>query len=156
LSDEPYKENKIPNHWPTAEKRSVVGDMVAISGLRLYNRGTDLMYPRSRSFPKGTIVEITLTDEEDVNPGDRINSVLYIGFFEVTIGGIIVVGELVRINGNEIGSVAGFSDVHEPNHLNLLIMGNKDTVEQFMKDVEDSSIVKTGIHLNHKIMFGNK
>ncbi|MGY5881418.1 MAG: hypothetical protein RTV31_14295 [Candidatus Thorarchaeota archaeon] len=155
MSDEPYKAKKIPNHWPTSEKRSVVGKMVAISGLRLHHRGTKLIFPRSRSFPKYTIVEITLTDEQDVEPGDTVDSVLYLGFFEVVTGGIVVAGQLVKIEGAEIGTVAGFSDVHEPNHLNLLVQANQSMIQSYMTDTSDASMVKTKLHLEHEVVFGS-
>jgi len=154
MPEEPYQAKKIPDHWPKAEKRSVVGNIVAISGVRLYNRDTSLIYPRSRSFPKNSIVEITLTDEQDVNPGDTINSVLYIGFFEVLIGGIVVVGEPVSIDGKLIGGVVGFSDIHEPNHLNLIVKGNERIVKSWMKESKDGNIVKTDIHLDCRVIFG--
>jgi hypothetical protein len=154
MPEEPYKAKKIPDHWSDAEKRPVEGSIIAVSGLRLYDRGTVLMHPRSRSFPKYSIVEITLTDEQDANPGETINSVLYLGFFEVLTGGIVVVGESVNLNGTTIGAVAGFSDIHEPNHLNLIVKGNNKVSESWMKNSKDGNIVETGIHLHSTVVFG--
>lgn len=153
MSGEPYEAEKIPNHWPTSQKKSVIGKMVAISGLRLNKRGTKLMHPRSRSFPKYSIVEITLTDDGDANPGYTIDSVLYIGFFEVISGGIIVVGQSVSINSMIIGEVTGFSDVHEPNHLNILVLGNEHMKKRYLTNSKDRTIVKMDFQLDHEIIF---
>ncbi len=156
MTDEPYQNKKIPDHWATSEKTSVVGKMVAVSGVRLYQRGTNLIFPRSRSFPKHSIVEITATDEKEISPGDDVNSVLYLGFFEVSTGGIIVVGEHVSIGDTVIGVVAGFSDVHEPNHINILVCLETEDLRRIMEETSDRSVVKLDIKLNDAIEFGHR
>jgi hypothetical protein len=153
LSREPYQANKIPDHWPHSPKRIVTGKLVAISGLRLINRGTELMYPRSRALPKYSIVEITATDENQAAPGSEVNSVLYIGFFEVDQGGIVVSGESVSIGGVEIGHIAGFSGIHDPNHLNIIIRGNTSFVSKHMTDAADRSMVPLDFSLEESIRF---
>ncbi len=155
MTDEPYQSEKIPDHWASSKKRAVLGKMVAVSGLRLLKRGTNLMFPRSRSFPRYTVVEITATDQDGVSPGDVVESVLYLGFFEVTSGGIIVVGEDVHISDMRIGRVVGFSDIHEPNHLNILVYAESENLKRIMKTTLDRTTATLEIGLDDEITFGH-
>ncbi|MFO7837069.1 MAG: hypothetical protein R6V83_10450 [Candidatus Thorarchaeota archaeon] len=154
LSDEPYENNKIPDHWPSSAKRSVVGKIIAVSGLRLLGRGTELIFPRSRSFPRHSIAEITFTNQNGVVPGNTVDSVLYLGFLEVVTGGIIVVGQPVDIGSTEIGKVVGFSDIHEPNHLNILVSGEGGQYKHIMESAMDGTVVTLDIKLNDDVIFG--
>ena len=156
MSDEPYQASKIPNHWPDSLKRVVIGKFVAISGLRLKQRGTKLMHPRSRALPKSEIVELTATDDQAADPGSEVNSVLYIGFFEVQQGGIVVVGEDAQIGGETIGKITGFSDIHSPNHLNIILKGSREFISKFMDDSVDKTMVKLYLHLEDIVIFGQK
>lgn len=150
---EPYQANKIPSHWPKSPKREVHGTLVAISGLRLHDRGTELMHPGSRAFPRFAIVELTATDENHARPGGRIDSVLYVGFFEATQGGIVTVGQKVILRNLVVGYVAGFSDVHEPNHLNVLYIADEQFAEKYIKPYEDRELVKLGLTLGDEVLF---
>jgi hypothetical protein len=153
---EPYKMKKIPDHWKTSPKRMVVGNLVALSGLRLTSRGTWLMHPQTRACPKYSILELTITDEENIGPGTQVNSVLYIGFLEVATGSIIVAGEPVRIQETNIGSVAGFSDIHCPNHLNVMVAGTKEFSSKYIEKSRDSAIVEMPFKLEDKVVFGRE
>lgn len=153
---EPYKDKKIPDHWESSPKRQVVGNIIALSGLRLTNRGTLLMHPRTRAFPKFSIVELTVTDEDGIGPGALVNSVIYVGFLEVTGGGVIANGDPVRIQGKMIGSVAGFSDVHCPNHLNIIVIGTRDFASEYIESSTDASIVKTKFSIENRVVFGRE
>jgi hypothetical protein len=154
MTAEPYQARKIPDHWVKSPKRVVIGRIVAVSGVRLWQRGTELIYPRSRAFPQGSIVELTVTDDKPANPGDTVNSVLYLGFFEVQQGGIIVVGESVEVKGTLVGVVAGFSDIHYPNHLNLIVTGTEEYVATNLLPYEDGSMVKLEMALEDEVFFG--
>jgi hypothetical protein len=151
---EPYKAKKIPDHWKTAPKRGVVGNIVALSGLRLTKRGTWLMHPKTRACPKDCILELTITDEEGIEPGTQVNSVLYVGFMEVTQGGIVVCGDPVKIAGKALGTVVGFSDIHCPNHLNIMVHGTKAFAAKHIEPSSDTSIVKMKFKLEDEIVFG--
>jgi hypothetical protein len=153
---EPYKAKKIPYHWNSSPKRQVVGNIVALSGLRLTKRGTWLIHPRTRCCPISTVLELTVTDEAAVEPGNQVNSVLYVGFFEVSQGGIIVFGDPVKINGKMIGNVAGFSDIHCPNHLNVMVSGTEDFAAEYIEDAKDSTITKLKFKLEDEVVFGKK
>lgn len=153
--EEPYKEQKIPNHWTGAPKISVEGRIVAISGLRLTGRATELMHPLTRAFRKYDIGEITLTNEQSAIPGSQVNSVLYIGFVEIEVGGVVVSGDAVRIGGKNIGSVIGFSDVHFPNHLNILVKASEEYSRKFIRAYADMAMVKLEHSLDDRVIFGS-
>lgn len=151
---EPYESQKIPDHWNTAPKRTIVGIIVAVSGLRLEHRDTWLMHPRTRVFPKYEIAELTLTDEELANPGQQINSVLYVGFLEMQQGGVVIAGDSVYIAGKKIGVVGGFSDIHGPNHLNIMVKGNQGIIKNYLTPYSNSSVVKLDFNLEDEVIFG--
>ncbi|MFW9853601.1 MAG: DUF6917 domain-containing protein [Candidatus Thorarchaeota archaeon] len=151
---EPYESQKIPDHWNSSPKRAVLCRIVAISGLRLKQRDTWLMHPRTRTFPKFEIAEMTITDEELANPGHQINSVLYIGFLEVQQGGVVIAGDSVSISEKEIGVVGGFSDIHEPNHLNIMVKGNPDIIGKYITPYSDASVVKLDFNVEDEVVFG--
>lgn len=151
---EPYEAKKIPDHWKSTLRRRIVGKTIAISGLRLKMRGTWLMHPRTRALPKYTVLELTVTEEEEAAPGSQVNSVLYVGFFEVQDGGVVVVGDPVSINKSQMGTVAGFSDIHCPNHLNIMVKGDKAFVKENIESQKDRSVVKLAIKIEDEITFG--
>jgi hypothetical protein len=153
---EPYKAKKIPDHWNTSSKRQVIGNIVALSGLRLTKRGTWLIHPRTRCCPKSSILELTVTDEKNIEPGSQVNSVLYVGFFEVSQGGIIVLGDSVKIKSKTIGTVAGFSDIHCPNHLNIMVAGTKEFATEYIEPTSDAAIVKMKLNLEDEVVFGKE
>ena len=153
---EPYKAKKIPDHWKTPPKTHVKGSLVAISGLILKERGTWLMHPRTRACPKHAILELTVTDEEGIEPGTQVNSVTYIGFMKVTTGGIVVTGDSFVLSGKEIGTVAGFSDIHCPNHLNIMITCNQEFVDENIAKSTDGTIIKLKYQLEDEVVFGRK
>jgi hypothetical protein len=153
---EPYKAKKIPNHWRSSPKTQVMGKMIALSGLRLTNRGTWLMHPRTRASPKHAILELTVTDEDGIEPGKMVSSVIYVGFLEVEIGGIVVSGDPVKIQGKSIGEVVGFSDIHCPNHLNVMVSGTPEFIKEYITNSKDKTIVKTKYALEDEVIFGRK
>ncbi len=153
---EPYKAKKIPYHWNTSPKRQVIGNIVALSGLRLTKRGTWLIHPQTRCCPKSAVLELTVTDEEGIEPGSQVNSVLYVGFFEVSQGGIIVLGDPVKIKGKIIGTVSGFSDIHCPNHLNIMVSGTKEFSSDYVEPSKDSTITELKFKLEDEVVFGKE
>ncbi len=152
---EPYKAKKIPDHWKTAPKKDVKGRIVAISGLRLEKRGTWLMHPRTRSLRKHDITELTVTDQDDAEPGVKVNSVMYIGFLEIEDGGVIVEGDRVLVAGEELGTVAGFSDIHCPNHLNIMVKTHEHYSEKNIQPYPDARIAKLDHKIKDDVLFTN-
>ncbi len=116
---EPYKSLKGS---PFYAKRSPKGELVAILDLRLEGRGLKLIVPRSRAIREGEIHEIIVTQEE-ASPGGEVNSATYVGFWEVSRGGIVEVGDELWIGGIKVGVLLGFDETHFPNHLNMVFKG---------------------------------
>lgn len=110
-----------------AKRRETKGRLVAILGILSDNRHLVLIPEQSRVFCKNEIHELQTTDE--VVQGNKvIDRVGVIGFFEVTQGGSVGVGDLVFINGREVGKVAGFNDIHFPNHYSIVISSPRGIV----------------------------
>lgn len=106
---------------PYLKKRDITGELVVVLQGTLDSRGLELIIPNSRALLQGEIHELILTDEMDAGPGKNVNRIGYIGFFEVSRGGVMVVGDEFYIEDRLLGIVAGFDETHLPNHLNLVI-----------------------------------
>lgn len=102
------------------DKRDVAGEVVALVDVTFEKRGLELIETRSRALPRGEIHELMVTDEE-AELGRRVDRVMVLGFFEVEVSGIILVGDRVYVDDELIGEVAGFNLTHMPNHMNILI-----------------------------------
>ena len=102
-------------------KRQLAGVIVALMTHSRTERGMRLTEFRTRCIPAGEIHELVTTDQSDAVLGDRIDRVGYLGFAEIAVGGVMEVGDPVRIAGTQIGRLLGFDDTHYPNHYNVLI-----------------------------------
>jgi len=102
------------------DKRDVVGEVVALVDVTFKRRGLELIEARSRALPRGEIHELMITDEE-AELGGRVDHVMVLGFFEVEVGGIVLVGDRVYLDGEPLGEVAGFDLTHMPNHMNIVV-----------------------------------
>ena len=102
------------------DKRNVRGKFVALVDVTFERRGLKLIQASSRAVPRGEIHEVMVTDEEAVI-GARVDHVMVLGFFEVEVGGVVLIGEKVYIDEDPVGEVAGFDLTHMPNHMNILI-----------------------------------
>ncbi len=114
---EPYK--KIDAQRIYYKKKKIKGKIVAVLDLALVDRNLALIVPQSRALKRGEIHEIIFTDE-DKGPGDVVEKVSYIGFFEVEEGGIAIKGDVLTIKGTAIAKLIGFNDTHMPNHQNIV------------------------------------
>lgn len=104
-----------------AESRPVEGDIVTVLDGRHEQRGIKLISSYSRAVPRYSIHELIATDERDKKPGDTLDRISYLAFFEVVAGGCLLVGQTVHIGGLPVGHIIGFDETHEPNHLNIII-----------------------------------
>jgi hypothetical protein len=95
--------------------------VVSILGGKLENRGLELIEPISRAVRLHEIHEWIFTNEHIRDRTKPINKISYFAFAEVVRGGIILVGDKVLLNGNEIGNIVGFDDTHMPNHQNIIV-----------------------------------
>ncbi len=110
---------------PFARKRDVKARLAAILSGRLEERGLNLVAPISRAVQKNEVLEIIVTDETTAGPGSGVNRTAYIGFAEIAAGGVLVVGDEVACGGRVLGRIAGFDETHLPNHLNIVLVGER-------------------------------
>jgi hypothetical protein len=108
-----------------AANRPVQGTVVTVLDSTHEARGLKLIPTYSRALRKNSIHELIATDEAGKHPGDTVNRIAYLGFFEVEKGGCIIVGETLMVAGRAIGRIIGFDETHEPNHINIIIGVNQ-------------------------------
>ncbi|NIN51824.1 MAG: hypothetical protein GTN80_01290 [Nitrososphaeria archaeon] len=126
MSRDPYKEGLIKGKPFARAKRSLTtGVMVAIMDHKMEERGLSLMHVPSRALLSGEIHELLVTDEDSKRPGDTVNRVAVLGFFEINRGGVVVEGDQVTVAKKVVGRVIGFDDTHMPNHINVVIKVRK-------------------------------
>jgi len=102
----------------------------------------NLITPHSRAVKKNEAHELITTAEKGAAPGEVVNRVAYIGFFEVNEGGVKLTGDDVYIEGKLIGKVVGFDDAHMPNHQNIILYNR-----------ENKTSPELNINLGDKILF---
>ena len=120
---DPYAAGKFCSN-PYAEKKEVDGWLVVILDGRMEDRGLELITPISRCLRTHDVHELILTDES-ARPGEKVNQIAYMGFFEVANGGVIVSGDKVLLDEKCIGTLVGYDETHMPNHLNIVIQTDK-------------------------------
>lgn len=117
---DPYVRN--PRHENFyVQKSAVRGRLVVVLRGRVPDRALELIPQRSRAVLAREVHELIATDERDAGPGRTINSIAYLGFAEFSSGGVLVVGDELRIGGRLIGRLAGYDQTHMPNHMNIII-----------------------------------
>ena len=104
-----------------AANRPVQGGVVTVLDSAHEARGLRLIPTYSRALQKNSIHELIAADEAEKKPGDTINRIAYLGFFEVSRGGCVIVGETLVVDGQPVGQIIGFDETHEPNHINIII-----------------------------------
>jgi len=120
---DPYKEGMFKKN-PYAKKRPVKGVIKVVLEGVYEERGLNLIVQPSRCLLKNEIHELILTTEE-AKPGDKVNKIAYLGFFEVTEGSVVVFQDPVKIGGKKVGIIAGFDETHSPNHYNIVVKGDE-------------------------------
>lgn len=120
---DPYQAGMFKKN-PYAKKREVRGEIVVVLDGKLEERKLKLITSISRCVCAQEIHELIITDEPAA-PGMQVDRIAYLGFAEVSQGGVIVAGDLILIGDSQIGTVAGFDETHMPNHLNIVIRAEK-------------------------------
>ena len=120
MSPDPYINKLLDKAVPYSEKTPVTGRIVCVLQARADKRGLELCPYPSRAVLKNEIHEVILTAEE-AGPGKTVNQIAYLGYFEVLEGGVLWAGDTVRLDGVEIGRLAGYDLTHFPNHMNIII-----------------------------------
>jgi hypothetical protein len=119
MSD-PYT-RKLVNKSFYHSKIDVRGKVIVVLDGRLENRNLRLINPISRTFPKGTIIELIGTDDPDAAPGSTVDAISYLGFVEISNGGVLLTGDEVMWKNEILGMIAGYDDTHMPNHQNTIL-----------------------------------
>ena len=108
-----------------ASNRPITGEVVTVLDLSQEARGLCLIPTYSRVLVAHSIHELVATDEIDKKPGETVNRVAFLAFVEILQSGCAIVGETVEIGEETIGSIIGFDETHEPNHMNIVIGVNQ-------------------------------
>ena len=96
MNETPYDFNLItPSTY--GERRSVIGEVVALLHITFDDRGLKLIQSRSRGLRKNEIHELMATDEINAKPGSGVDRVSAIAFFEIEEGGLVVVGDEIIV-----------------------------------------------------------
>lgn len=122
ISD-PYR-NKMFKSDPYFAKSVLTGKLVVVLDGQYPERGLSLIPQPSRAICRHQIHELIMTDQ-DARPGDTVNPIAYLGFVEFQQGGVMVAGDRVVVDGEDIGFVCGFDETHMPNHLNIVVKGER-------------------------------
>ena len=123
---DPYARNMFGGNNPYFAKRPVKGNVVVVLDGVYDNRGLSLIKPPSRALVSGEIHEFIMTDEVK-GPGEMVNQIAYLAFVEVSQASVIIAGDPVRIGDKLIGNIAGYDETHMPNHLNIVVKGNRES-----------------------------
>lgn len=105
---------------PDYPRTPLVARLVGVMRLAVPARGLLLMPHVSRCIRRHDVHELILTDER-AGPAGTVQNVAYLGFAEFLAGGVVLVGDLVQVAGESVGSIAGFDETHAPNHLNIVV-----------------------------------
>lgn len=142
MTVDPYT-SQMFKHNPYAQKRVITGKLCVILDGKLEGRGLELIKPISRALLAGGIHELICTDQPEAAPGSTVDRIAYIGFFEVTQGGVVVEGDQVFCGNKLLGEIAGFDETHCPNHWNIIIRHpSRDSGLDLQLNLEETISIK--------------
>jgi hypothetical protein len=116
---DPYA-NGLITERPSSRRLPVELRTVGVLASKRTGRGLRLINPRTRCIRQHDIHELIVTHEA-ARPGQTVNDVRYIGFFEFLESCVIGEGDRLVIGGQVVGELIGFDDTHAPNHLNIVL-----------------------------------
>lgn len=103
-----------------SEKINIRGKWVAVMDYVRHDRGIILTSFNTRCFKKHEIHEFIVCSTNAI-PNEPIDNVTYLGFGEITQGGVVEVGDIMYQEDRPIGTIFGFDETHMPNHYNIII-----------------------------------
>jgi hypothetical protein len=133
----PYDYNKITSDM-YGPRRKIRCAIVALLNITFTDRNLKLIPTKSRALRKNEIHELMITDENS-EPGDTVNRVSAIAFFEVKEGGLAVFGDKVEVEEKKLGILAGYDYTHMPNHMNVVVKA--DSLEAPLLRVGDEMLI---------------
>lgn len=125
-------------------KALVSARVVVVLRGHIADRRLQLIPQPSRVVTRGGVHELITTDEDGVRAGAPVGRIAYVGFVEFDGGGVLLVGDEVRLEGRLLGHLAGFDLTHMPNHMNIVI-----AVPRVVSGEE------LGLELGGRVTFGN-
>lgn len=120
---DPYTRKLVTTNY-YADKTIVSARIVAVLRGELENRNLELIPQPSRVVKQGEIHEIIVTDEES-SPGENVQRIVCVGFVEFLSGGVLLSEDSVFAGNRFLGSIAGYDMAHFPNHINIVINGER-------------------------------
>jgi hypothetical protein len=123
--NDPYLTGASSGPWDRPH-RAPHGHLVAVLDERGDGVGLKLIANKSRAAELNEINELAVTDE-DAAPGTVVERAAFIAFVEFTIGGMLIVGDRVEVNGETIGEIAGFDEAAMPNHQTIVLRAAERT-----------------------------
>lgn len=118
-STDPYA-NGLITERPSSRRLVVELRAVGVLASKRTGRRLRLIHPRTRCIRRNDIHELIVTREQ-ARPGEQVDTVHYIGFFEFLEGCVIGEGDRLVVGGRTVGELIGFDETHAPNHLNILL-----------------------------------
>ena len=82
--------------------------------------GLKLIPNKSRAIQANEIHELAVTDK-DAAPGGTVERAAFLAFVEFPLGGMLIEGDRIEINGETIGEIAGFDETAMPNHRTVVL-----------------------------------
>ena len=119
MSD-PHEEGRISRNIYYL-KTEIRARVIAVLDWSADDRNMALIPHISRAVRSGEMLELIATDETGAGPGATVNNIGAIGFIEVSEGGLLVTGDMLTLDDDDIGEIVGFNETHMPNHLNIVI-----------------------------------
>ncbi len=121
---DPYQNQLLNTGSPCAAHLPVPARLVCILHARAEARGLSLAPFPSRAVLKHEVHELILTAEAAA-PGQTVNRIAYLAFFEVLESGILWAGDTIRLGEQVLGQLAGYDMTHMPNHMNIILRSSE-------------------------------
>src|SRR4051812_37525310 len=107
-------------HSLFSEKIRIRGRWVAVMNHACNDQGMVLNAFRTRCLKQGEIHEFVVC-RQDPAVGGLIDTVAYLGFGEIVVGGVVEVGDPLYLDEELIGKIVGFDDTCMPNYFTIVI-----------------------------------
>ncbi|SEC15247.1 hypothetical protein [Streptomyces sp. TLI_105] len=101
-------------------RSDVTAHWVAVMRHRRNDRALVPAPLRTRCLRAGEIHEFILC-RPGTDRAEPMNEVSYLGFAEISRGGVLEVGDELYAGNRLVGTVHGFDEIHLPNHYNILV-----------------------------------
>lgn len=103
-----------------SDKKDVKGKWAAVMNHTRKDRGLELSSFKTRCIKEYEIHEFLVCSPEAAG-SNPIDDVCYLGFGEITQGGVVEIGDEVYLGDQLYGEILGFDETHMPNHYNIVI-----------------------------------